>query len=234
MESSSFGRLFGVLFSPGKTFRSIAERPTWLVPMLVLAALGLAMGLVINQRIDQREMIRGQMAKMGQTMTEEQIDEAVERGKSPVMRGVSAFFGFFAQCFVYLIPAFLFWLIFKLIGSEMPFKSSFSTYLYASIPLAIFFLLTIPIAFARSSIGPEALFEGVLASSPAAFMPEGTSPLVKAVLGGFDFFVLWALVLTVIGYRTVAKVSTAAAATVAILIWALGLGLRAGWATLFS
>ena len=41
MEDSSFGRLIGVLVSPGKTFRSIAERPAWLVPFLVLMVLSL-------------------------------------------------------------------------------------------------------------------------------------------------------------------------------------------------
>ena len=35
MENSSFGRLIGVLVSPGKTFRSIAERPTWGVALVV-------------------------------------------------------------------------------------------------------------------------------------------------------------------------------------------------------
>src|SRR5688572_32534991 len=36
MESSSFGRLIGVLVSPVKTFAAIAERPTWLVAFLVV------------------------------------------------------------------------------------------------------------------------------------------------------------------------------------------------------
>ncbi len=29
LEDSSFGRLIGALVSPGKTFQSIAGRPTW-------------------------------------------------------------------------------------------------------------------------------------------------------------------------------------------------------------
>ena len=39
MNDSSFGRLIGVLVAPGKTFRSIAERPTWVVAPLVLLVL---------------------------------------------------------------------------------------------------------------------------------------------------------------------------------------------------
>ena len=236
MENSSFGRLLGALFSPGKTFRSIAERPTWVVALLVLAALGMAMGLAVNQRLDQREMITRQMEKFGAEMTEAQIDEAVERAENPgpLMRSLSVVGGFAGHAIAYLIFAFLFWLVFKLMGSEMTYKSSLSTALHASVPAGIVFLLSIPLVLSRSSVGPEVMTEGVLASSPAAFMPEGTSALVKAALGGLDFFTLWVLVLTVIGYRTVAKVSTTAAVAVAVLFWLLGVGMRLGMAALFS
>ena len=37
MEDSSFGRLLGVFVAPGKTFRSLAARPTWALPLLVLS-----------------------------------------------------------------------------------------------------------------------------------------------------------------------------------------------------
>lgn len=236
MENSSFGRLFGVLFAPGKTFRSIAERPTWVVPLLILAILGMVMGIAINMRMDQREMISRQMEKFGRQLTPEQLDEAVERAEhpSPVLRAVQVVSGLLGQCVIFLFLAFLFWLAFKLTGSDMTYKSSLSTYLYASVPAGIAYLLTIPVVLSRSSIGPEVMSEGALASSPAAFMPEGTSPLFKAALGGLDFFALWVLVLTVIGYRIVAKVSTTAAVTVAVLIWLLGVGIRVGFAALFG
>ncbi|HEX9941838.1 MAG TPA: YIP1 family protein [Thermoanaerobaculia bacterium] len=236
MENSSFGRLIGVLVSPGKTFLSIAERPTWVVALLVLAVLGMGVGLLVNERLDQRELIRKQMETFGQEPTEEQLEEAVERAEnpSPLLRAVSAVAGLAGHALVYLFLAFLFWLVFKMLGSEMPFKASFSTYLHASIPVGISFLLSIPVVLSRSSLEPGEAFGGLLASGPAAFVPEETRVLVKAALGGLDFFALWALVLTVIGYRTVARVSTATAAAVAILFWLVGIGFRVGWAALLS
>ena len=59
MKDSSWGRLVGVLVAPGETFRSIAERPTWLPPLLVLTLLGGAVGLVLQMRTDPEEMVRG-------------------------------------------------------------------------------------------------------------------------------------------------------------------------------
>ena len=39
---SEFSRLTGVFFEPGKTFADIAERPRWLVPLLLVIVAGVA------------------------------------------------------------------------------------------------------------------------------------------------------------------------------------------------
>jgi Yip1-like protein len=237
MENSSFGRLIGVLVSPVKTFRSIAERPTWAVAFIVLALLGAAVGFLVNARTDQREMIQKQMEKFGRQMTEEQLEEAVERAEHPsaLMRSLSIVTGLLGQAVAYLFPAFLYWVIFKLVGSEMGFKSSFSTYLHSCVPIGVAVLLTIPVILSRASVQPlDALTGGLLASSPAFLLPEGTSAAVKAVLASFDIFNLWSVVLAVLGYRIVARVSTTAAVSAAVLLFLLGMGIRVGLAALFG
>src|SRR4029453_15340994 len=57
MENSGFGRLIGVLVSPGKTFQSIAERPTWALPLVVLLFLSAVIGYVTAQRTDYRDVV---------------------------------------------------------------------------------------------------------------------------------------------------------------------------------
>jgi hypothetical protein len=234
MEDSSVGRLLGALVAPGKTFRAIAERPTWAVALIVLAVLGAGLGILVNVRTDQRQMIEKQMAKFGQNVTEKQLDEAVERAEhpSPLLRAISIVTGLIGQAIGYLLPAFLFWVFFKLTGSEMPFKSSFSTYLHASVPLAIAILLSLPVILSRPSVQPvDMLTGGLLASSPAFFLPAGTSPMVKAALTTFDVFNLWSLALCIVGYRIVARVSTAVAASATVVLWLLGMGLRVAGAS---
>ncbi len=57
MEDSSFGRLLGAIVSPGKTFRSIAERPTWAAALLVLLVASGAVAYVVGLRTDYRDVI---------------------------------------------------------------------------------------------------------------------------------------------------------------------------------
>ncbi|HBL26519.1 MAG TPA: hypothetical protein DD490_06770, partial [Acidobacteria bacterium] len=65
-------------------------------------------------------------------------------------------------------------------------------------------------------ITPEELMSGgVLTSSLRPLAPED-SPVVQSLLGSVDFFSLWSVVLLILGYRAVAKVSTQTSATVVL------------------
>lgn len=230
LEDSSAGRLIGVLVSPAKTFQSIAGRPTWGVALIVLILLGVGIGQLVNARTDQRQMIEKQMAKFGQHLSQEDLDKAVERAKnpSPVLRALSVVTGGLFQALIYLLPAALFFIFFKLAGSELTFKSAFSTYLYSSVPLAVAVLLSIPVVLSRATVQPvDAMTGRLLASSPSFFLPEGTSMALRGALSSFDIFNLWSVVLAVVGYRIVARVSTTAAVAAALVLFLLGMGLRA-------
>src|SRR6516225_5187254 len=51
-----FGRLIGVFFSPRETFQGIAAQPSWLVPVLLMTVLGLLTAVVMNQKVDWRDV----------------------------------------------------------------------------------------------------------------------------------------------------------------------------------
>jgi hypothetical protein len=237
LEDSGPGRLIGALVSPVKTFQSIAARPTWVAALVILALIGAGLGQLVNARTDQRQMIEKQMAKFGQHLTQEQLDQAVERAKhpNPVLRVLSAAVGVVFQSLIYLVPAALFFIIFKLAGSELTFKSAFSTYLYSAVPITIGLLLSIPIILSRASVQPvDAMTGRLLASSPSFFLPEGSSMALRGALSAFDVFNLWSVVLAVVGYRIVARVSTTAAAAAALVLFLLGIGLRVLTASFFG
>lgn len=227
MKDSSFGRVIAVLVSPGETFRSIAERPTWVAPFLVLLLLGFAVGVVIQLKTDPEEMVRGQLAMIKMDVPQERVDEMIDQAESRSTGGKIGLTvgGVVVQAAVYALVALLFWVGFKLFGSELDYIGSLATTLHAYMPLAVGSLLNLPVMLSRAALTfDEVRSGGVLVSSLKAFAPEDASSLTESLLGSFDLFTIWTLVLLTLGYKTMAKVSTAVASGVIILYWLIYVG----------
>src|SRR5258706_437005 len=75
-KPNSFARIFGVLFSPDETFRSIAQRPTWAAPLIVLVILSICSGFVLSSRVDWAAPARESMESR-KDISPEQMDRAV-------------------------------------------------------------------------------------------------------------------------------------------------------------
>lgn len=222
MKDSSWGRLIGVLVSPGETFRSIAERPTWLPALLVLVLLGGAVGVAIQLKTDPGDMVREQFESIKFDVPQEQIDKEIEKAENRstgAKIGLGAV-GIVAQVVIYALLALIFWVAFKMFGSEMDYIGSLATTVHAYLPFAVGSLLNLPLMLAREKITFEDVRNGgVLVSSLKALAPEDASAVTESLLGSFDLFTIWTLVLLTIGYKAVAKVSTAVASGIVILLW---------------
>ena len=57
---------------------------------------------------------------------------------------------------------------------------------------------------------------------------------VMALLASLDLFSLWVVVLLIVGFHLVARVSKAAAAGGVLVLWALFILIKVGWASLFG
>ena len=234
MEDSSFGRLFGVLFSPGKTFRSIAERPTWLVPLLALMIVSAGVWYVAASRMDYQDVISQSVQKSGQDVPAEQLNQQVEFMEK-FGRYIYASTTPFVIAFFCLVFALIYWLAFKLLGADFSYKSSLSVVLYATLPVVVSFLLSLPVILSKSSLVFDDVKTGsFLASSLAVLAPEDAPAWVTAALASVEFFSLWGLALTIIGFRAVSRLSTKAVASTAIVVWLIAVALRVGWAALFG
>ena len=222
MKDSSWGRLIGVLVAPGETFRSIAERPTWLPPLLILMLLGVIVGFEVQMRTDPEEMVRGQLEVIKVDVPQEQVDKMIEEAESRTTAGKAglAAVGAVFQVALYAVVAVLFWVGFRMFGSEMDYLRSLATTLYGYVPFAVASLINLPLLLTRESLTfEEVMGGGVLMSSLKALAPEDASPVTEMLLGSVDLFTIWTLVLLTIGYKAVAKVSTAVASGIVILFW---------------
>ncbi|HSG39756.1 MAG TPA: YIP1 family protein [Thermoanaerobaculia bacterium] len=216
MENSSFGRILGVLVAPVKTFRSIAERPTWVVPLVVFVLAIALMTFMMFQKVDFAEAMREQMAAQGQEVP----PEAENMGG--VMKGCAAVSAIVFPVILVLVLAGIY-MIFNLFGGQLRYKTSLSVVSYATMPAVLMALLSIPVILSRPELEMAQLQSGrVLASNLAFLAPEDASPRLVALLGSLDFFSLWSLVLTIVGFHLAARVSKTTAAGVSIAVWVLG------------
>ncbi len=236
MYESGFGRVIGALVSPEKTFRSIAERPTWVVPLLLLVVLSLGIGLLMQGKVDKGELVKYQMDKVGFDLGKEQLEE-IQRdaeNQSTLRQTLGYAGGGVAVAAGYFLVAALFLVTFRLTGSEINFWRSLAVTVHGLLPHGVAALLNIPMALSRSEISPEEMMSGgLLASSLRPLAPED-SPVVASLLGNLDFFTIWSVVLLILGYRASARVSTQTATTVVLVLWGLWVLGKAGFAAVFN
>jgi hypothetical protein len=233
MHDSAFGRLLGALVSPGQTFRSISARPTFWAALLVLVLSTLGVGLLAAPRIDYEDIIRKQVAKSGRDVPQEQLDKQIEVTKkirTPLIIAQVVFVPIFL-CLLTLFP----WVAFKLLGSEIDYVRSLAVTVHAWLPQVLSALLSIPVILSRPSLGYEDTRNGFLKSNVGAFVSTAdmSAPLT-AVLSSLDVFSLWTLVLFILGFKEVAKVSMAKAAGTMIILWLLFVGIKVGFAAVFG
>lgn len=234
----SLQRVAQVLWAPTDTFRRIGERPTWAVALVVLLVLGGALGFAALQRIDpddQRALMQESFEERGLRgdELERQVDQVMAFNErfGPFYPLAGLCFGLFA----YLLVALLFWASFRLAGGELGFPQSFSVTLHGFVPQGLSALLSIPVVLSQESIDPEAAQGGSFLASNLRFLsPEDASQAEVTLLSSLDLFSLWTVVLLILGYSVVARVSKGVAGGVVVVGWALWIGIKIGLAVLFT
>lgn len=236
MESSSFGRLIGVLVAPGKTFRSIAERPTWLVAFLVMLILPSIPSFLAVPKVDWQEMAKTQIENnpMADNMTAEQKDQQVEMSAK-----VAPYFAYAAPGFIavgVLLLGLVCWGIFNLAGGSSTFPKSMAVVTHAFMPFVVSALLSIPVILGVDKIDWEDLqADRVVKSNLAVFAPDGSGAAMLKLLSKIDVFSIWVLVLLILGFSRVTKVRMGVAAAVVLGLWLVfWVGVPVGLAAVFG
>lgn len=232
MQDNSVSRLVGVLIEPTKTFRSIGERPTWGVALVLFLLVSLVLTFLVTSRVDWSDVIRQQIADSGREIPAEQIEKQVEIGAK--VAPIFAWAGGGIQIGGFALMALIFWLGLKVMASEMTYKQSFSVTLHALTPSwLVAGVLTIPVLLGKAEISGQELQRGsFLLSNAASFAPEDASRAMVALLSSLDIFSFWCIALLTLGYSVVGKVSKAKAAICVIVLWAVFVGGKVGLALL--
>ncbi|OLC99008.1 MAG: hypothetical protein DMG35_12935 [Acidobacteria bacterium] len=233
---SPFGRVIGVLFSPGKTFEDVVRKPGWITPVLVSTLLSIISVVALNQRMNWRDYIVQQMEKNPRTaqMSADQKQQQAEVGVKFTVAIVYVAGVVVPVLFALLVGLVMMGAYNLLAGAGVRFAAAFSIVAHAALVGLVSTPLFLLVLFLKppGTIDPE----NPLATNLAALLPEESAKWLVALCKSFDIFVFWTLILLAIGFAAVnpKKLKGAKSFTIAFTVWAVYVVCRVGWAFIFS
>jgi len=218
-KPSSVGRIFGVLFSPDETYASIARRPTWGAPLVVLLVLSICSGFILANRVDW-----GAPAREAMEQRKDIPPESAERAAkmAAAVGKVVSYAGPIFLVVVMLIVAGILLLAFRMFGGEGNFLQAWSATLYAFMPSCIKSIIIFAVILIKgaTSISPFVLAT-MVRSNPGFLFDPIKQPMAFSLATNFDIFSLWVMVLLIYGFAHLARVSKAKSATIVISLYVL-------------
>ncbi len=209
-------RIIGVIFSPDATMASIARRPDWVLPLVLLLITSLAAGFVIAQHVDFVSSTREAM-EQNKNMSAEQVDKALKI--TAAIGKVLTYLSPVLSLIGLLVIAGILLLAFRLFGGEGDFKQAFSVTCYASVPSIIKSVITLIVMLARGGIVPVQQMATLIRTNLGFLADMKANPMAFALYSSFDIFSVWFLVLMIIGFAYVSRLSKAKSAGIIISLW---------------
>lgn len=226
--SSGFGRLIGVLFSPDATFASIARRPDWVVPLVLYLLFGIFGAIVFAQKADFVSAARAQMEE--RHMSQDQMDRALK-----LQGSIAKVFTYASPIFTivfFLAAAAILMLAYRVMGGEGEFLHYFSVFLYAWVPRFIQSCILTIVMAARAGQTDVQLLPTLVRSNLGFLVDLKTQPVLFSLLSSLDIFTIWSVVLMVIGFSYVAKMSKGKSAGIMVTLWGFVIVIKLGFAAL--
>jgi hypothetical protein len=233
---SPLGRVIGVLFSPKPTFEDIARKPSWLLPVILLAILSTVVAVGINQKMNWREYMSQQIEKSpaAAQLSAEDKEKRIETG-AKFAPYTAYIFGIPAPVIVVLVLALIMWGAYNLFaGANLNYKTALAIVSHAFVPALIGNLIFLLILFLKP-YGTLDL-DNPVATNLAAFLPEGSARWLLALGKNIDIFVIWMTLLIAIGFAAAnpKKLKGGKSFTIAFGLLAVWVIVRVGLAFIFS
>jgi len=216
-------RIIGVLFSPDVTMASIARRPDFVLPLVLLLITALAAGVIMAPRVDFGAAARESM-EQNKNVSQAQIDNAVK-----ISNSIGKIFTYLAPVLSLiglLVIAGVLLLAFRLFGGEGDFKQAFAVTCYSSVPSIIKTVITLIIILAKGSIIPAQQLATLVRTNLGFLVDMKTNPMGFALLSSFDIFSVWFLALMIIGFAYLSRLSKVKSAVIIISLWLVVLLLK--------
>jgi hypothetical protein len=229
---NAFQRMAGVFFAPVETFADIARKPDIVAPLLLILVIGFATTFLAMPHLDWDAMVT-QQAEMVKKQNPNMSDSDIER-MGRITKSIAKVSGYIAPLLIvigYLVIALVVWGACRMMGGQGSFKQAFSATLYAHFPRVVLGIVATAVIMARGMVDPSTM-QTIVKSSPAFLVDMKTNPVLFALLASFEIFQIWTLILLIIGFAALSKLSKAKTAAIVISLWLVLLVVKIGFAAL--
>lgn len=216
----STARLLAQTFTaPASGMAGVAARRAIVAPLLAATLVSLAFAAVLVPRADFDGPALEELEKKpdADQMSPHEREAALEQVRKVRTVGTYAA-ALLEPALRALLAAFFTWAAFRLAQARPPFVATLSVMSWATLPLALQLVLSLPALWRLDSV-PLDQIPYLLPSSLAAFLPERTPPPLRGLAGAFDLFSVWSVVLAVLGMAPLAQAGRRRTATIVVLVW---------------
>jgi hypothetical protein len=188
-------RFIGVITSPRATFQAVVAHPRWF-GMLALVTLIVAVGSALPLMTPEGQQAAVDrdvqfMQGFGQQVNDEMYAQMQQRARFGAY--VAAGFSFVMIPLFSVIMAGILFGVFTMLGGQATFKQVFAVYVHAGAVGALGQLFTGPLNYLRGSVSS--------ATNLAVALPMiDEQSYLGRLFGMIDFFIIWGLIVTAIGF----------------------------------
>ncbi|GAB1594996.1 YIP1 family protein [Lysobacter claricitrinus] len=208
-------KLVDIFLQPSKVFAAERERPTFLVPWLVLAALTVVFTLAYFSRVDASWYLDHMFDAKRATMTAKEIAQAKSMMPGAQKMGIfGAITGPIAVALIFAVIGLYYWLASKVTGAALGYKHGVSLVAWSAMPGALGTLVGLVGAMTMS---PQTAIESLMLTHVDPLMVDSTGSHWHRLAQGFDLLSLWCMFLAALGWRTFTGASWAKSLLVVVL-----------------
>lgn len=202
---TEIGRIFGVFYEPGKVFADLAQKPRWIVPVMIMILVGIGFVYVVSTHVGWDQVVRQSLAKNPRAadMPAEQKAVAIEKGSkaASIIGWVAAVLG--PPFFILVISGVLTGLFNALLGTDLKFSQMFSITAYAMLVRSLFSILFTVVIYLKPSEDVD--IQTSPFSAAILLSRQDTPKWLYALASSMDLFAIWVVVLLAIGFSTAAR-----------------------------
>jgi hypothetical protein len=231
-----FEVLPGILFAPSATFARLGSA-RWVHLLLPLLALGIISALAsftFIKRVDMEEFTRDQLRhnRFASKMSEAQMEEAIEKSKDTNPYTRSAITVALTPAWLLLVGL-LYWGAFLAMGAELNYLKAMVVVAWAQVPYWIAGILACGVFFLKDPNELDPM--NPVFSNVAFFLSREETPgWLMSLLGSVDLFALWVVVLYILGFSVLGRISKGKAAGIVLAIFVAKVLVKVAFAAVIS